>query len=161
MIDKSLLHVMPGDIDLSFFFAREVSICLHCTWRCTQIIHLLKKDTARCCAVPISSTEASIETERIPAKRTSAGIARLEPLSQTARVEHVLASRTFLVRDLLVRADNRVTNGTFCLAFHCSCCVSSPCREAVDEAAILCYMLACLLSSFRRTLVLTENAITP
>jgi hypothetical protein len=93
------------------------------------------------------SDRHSHKAKSIPAKRTSTGIARLEPLGQTARVEHMLASGTLLVWRLPVGADDRITNRTLGLAFHCACGVSSPRREAVDEAAILHIKLAHACSS--------------
>lgn len=52
-------------------------------------------------------------------------------------MEHVLARWTLLVRDLLVGTHNGVANRTLCLALHCSCGISAPGGETVDQAAVL------------------------
>lgn len=63
------------------------------------------------------SQHISIEVKCIPTQRASTGIAALEPLEQTARVEQVLAGRTPLRWQLLRTTDDRVANGTLCLTF--------------------------------------------
>lgn len=78
-----------------------------------------------------------VEIERIPAQRTRARVARLEPLEQTTRMEQILACRTLLGRQLLVGADNGVANRTFSLAFERSSDVLAPSCDAILYTAIL------------------------
>ena len=82
--------------------------------------------------------QSLIEIKRIPAKRTSASIARLEPLEQTASMVHMLASRTALLRQLLVAADNAVANRTLGLALESARDVAAERRDAVGDGTVLC-----------------------
>jgi hypothetical protein len=78
-----------------------------------------------------------IEVEGRPTQRTSTRIARLEPLEQAARVEHVLASLTALRRQLLVSTDDRVADCTLALPFERSSDILSPRSETIADATIL------------------------
>jgi len=78
-----------------------------------------------------------IEIERIPAQRTSASIARLEPLEQTAGVVHVLARRAALLRQLAVAADDAVADGALRLALESTHDVAAERRHAVGDGTVL------------------------
>ena len=87
--------------------------------------------------IPYAALSISIEIERIPTQRTRAGIARLEPFEQAARVEQVLASRTALGWQLLVGTDDGVANRTLGVSFHCASHIPAPCAEAIGDAPVL------------------------
>jgi hypothetical protein len=78
-----------------------------------------------------------IEIKRIPAQRTSTSVARLEPLEQTASMEHMLASRAALLRQLAVAADDTVANRTLGLAFESAGDVAAERGDAVGDGAVL------------------------
>jgi hypothetical protein len=84
-----------------------------------------------------SSSPLLIEIKRIPAQRASASIARLEPLEQTASMEHVLARRAALLRQLSVSADDAVANRTLGLAFEGAGDVAAERGDAVGDGAVL------------------------
>lgn len=84
-----------------------------------------------------SQAPCSVEVERVPTKRTCARITGLEPFEQAAGVEEVLARRASLGWELFVCADNRVADGTLCLALERSSYVLAPGGEAVNDAAVL------------------------
>ena len=52
-------------------------------------------------------------------------------------MEQILACWAALGRQLFVSTDNRVANGTFCLAFERSGNVLAPGSESIDDAAVL------------------------
>ena len=79
----------------------------------------------------------SIKIKRIPTQRTSARIARLEPLEQTTRMEQMLACRTLLRRQLLVGADDGVADGAFGLAFESASDVLAPGCDAILDTSVL------------------------
>jgi hypothetical protein len=89
-----------------------------------------------------------VEIERIPAERARAGIAGLEPLEQTAGVEHVLASRAALLRQLAVAADDAVADGALGLALEGARDVAAERREAVGDGAVLLKRSASLFGFF-------------
>ena len=85
-----------------------------------------------------TTSDSLVEVERIPAERARAGIARLEPLEQTAGVEHVLARRAALLRQLAVAADDAVADGALGLALHGARHVAAERGQAVGDGAVLC-----------------------
>ena len=85
----------------------------------------------------IKTLQPLVEVERISAKRASAGIAGLEPLEQTAGVEHVLAGRAALLRQLAVAADDAVADGALGLALERARDVAAERRHAVGDGAVL------------------------
>lgn len=70
--------------------------------------------------------------ESIPTQRTTARIARLEPLVQAEGVEGVLAGAAPLVGQLPVGADDGVADGALGLALEGADHVASVREEAVD-----------------------------
>ena len=86
--------------------------------------------------IPCSS-HLLVKVKRIPAQRTSASIARLEPLEQTAGVVHVLARRAALLRQLAVAADDAVADCALGLALERARDVAAERRDAVADGAVL------------------------
>ena len=84
-----------------------------------------------------NNSQPLVEVERIPAQRARAGIAGLEPLEQTAGVEHVLARRAALLRQLAVAADDAVADGALGLALHGARDVAAERGQAVGDGAVL------------------------
>ena len=80
---------------------------------------------------PARKTPQSTIIERIPTQRTRTGVAALEPLEQTARVEQVLARAAALAGQLLVRADDAVADGALGLALDGAVDVFAPGGQAV------------------------------
>jgi hypothetical protein len=78
-----------------------------------------------------------IEIKRVPAQRTSASIARLEPLEQTAGVEHVFASRAALLWQLSVAADDTVADRALGLALESAGDVAAERGDTVGDGAVL------------------------
>lgn len=74
--------------------------------------------------------------ERVPAQGARATVAALEPPIQAARMEQVLARAAPLARELLVAADDRVTNRAFGLTFHGTDDVASEGGQTVGEIAV-------------------------
>ena len=85
--------------------------------------HFIPKDTFPRLAV----------VEIVPAQRTTARIATLEPLEQTAAMKRVLTRRALLIRQLPVRTHDTVTNGTFRLPLHSSRHIPPPRQQAIDD----------------------------
>ena len=71
--------------------------------------------------------------ELIPAQRASTLITAREPLKQAAGVEQVLACLAAFIRHLLVRRDDRVADGAFCLAFQRAGNVAAESSETVYD----------------------------
>ena len=86
---------------------------------------------------PPHPQQLPIEIERIPAQRTRASIARLEPLEQTAGVVHVLARRAALLRQLAVAADDAVADSALGLALESAHDVAAERRHAVGDGTVL------------------------
>lgn len=69
----------------------------------------------------------------VPAKWAAARIARLEPPKQTGTMERIFARPTLLARQLPIRTDNTITNGTLRLPLHRSRHISPPSHQSIDE----------------------------
>lgn len=81
-------------------------------------------------------------------------------------MEQVLACLTPLVRHLLIRRDDGITNGALRLALQSAHNVSAECHEAVDDTSILCHASLDMPYSIEPCLALrpdrlTENVMTP
>lgn len=76
--------------------------------------------------------------DRVPAERARVAPAVLEPLVQADAVEVVVARAALLVRQRLVRRNDRVADGTLLLVLQRQRDVAPEGHEAVDQAAVLC-----------------------
>jgi hypothetical protein len=105
-----------------------------------------------CMDVDLKKCQNLVEIEWISTQRTRAGVARLKPFKQAARMEKVLAGRATLGRQLFVATDDRVANGALGLTFECSSDVFPPGRQAVDDAAVLYRMRLAMTTRAGRAL---------
>ncbi len=78
------------------------------------------------------AVQSSRIIEWVPTKRTAAGIAGLEPLVQTERMERILARAAALVGQLPVGADDGVADSAFGLALERAGHVAPEGDEAVN-----------------------------
>ena len=88
--------------------------------------------------MPLSGHNFPILDDIGPAQRATTAVARFEPFKQAASMEPILASLAWLLGKCAVaRADNRVADGTFDLAFEMPNHVLFPKAQAVDHTSTL------------------------
>jgi hypothetical protein len=94
---------------------------------CKYLCHVLLKSLA---SPPLTVVE------RVPTQWTARATTRFEPLEQARAMERVPTRTAPLIRHLLVRTNNAVTNGTFGLSFERTLYVPPPCAQCVDQGSV-------------------------
>jgi hypothetical protein len=85
---------------------------------------------------PQPSPQLLIEIKRIPTQRASTSITGPKPLEQTASMEHMLASRAALLRQLAIPTNNTVANRTLTLALQRTRNIAAERRDAIGDRAV-------------------------
>jgi hypothetical protein len=103
------------------------------------MLHLIPPETPSQ-ALNHQSTQLSspllIEIKRIPTQRASTSITGPKPLEQTASMEHMLASRAALLRQLAIPTNNTVANRTLTLALQRTRNIAAERRDAIGDRAV-------------------------